>query len=286
MEEFHRQDVAATCIFLATKTEECGRKLVDVARVYQRKVLNTSEQITEDSQEVDDRMAAILSTEEVLLEALCFDFFVESPHAELVDLFDSCECPPIVQELAWSLSHDSYRTPLCLLYPPKIIATACYVLAQRIYDGPNSPSLDARISATSPSSHLPTPPSHKPPSPDATRVVVERYAFNESELEAIADTLGIMLELYRAQDIEHNFQYLASVTNVPPPSNLPPRPRFYVPVGEIDAVPAQPNDTQVNTNSSAPDDSLGRTPLSTHGGRSPEPAFTNGDTDKPPEPRT
>jgi len=34
------QDVAASCIFLATKTEECGRKLRDVARVYQAKVKN------------------------------------------------------------------------------------------------------------------------------------------------------------------------------------------------------------------------------------------------------
>ena len=34
------QDVAASCIFLATKTEECGRKLRDVARVYQAKVQN------------------------------------------------------------------------------------------------------------------------------------------------------------------------------------------------------------------------------------------------------
>lgn len=32
------QDVAAACIFLATKTEECGRKLRDVAKVYCAKV--------------------------------------------------------------------------------------------------------------------------------------------------------------------------------------------------------------------------------------------------------
>lgn len=34
------QNVAASCIFLATKTEECGRKLRDVARLYQAKVKN------------------------------------------------------------------------------------------------------------------------------------------------------------------------------------------------------------------------------------------------------
>lgn len=38
MEDYHRQDVAASCIFLATKTEECGRKLRDVARICQVKV--------------------------------------------------------------------------------------------------------------------------------------------------------------------------------------------------------------------------------------------------------
>lgn len=35
------QDVAASCIFLATKTEECGRKLRDVARVCEAKIANT-----------------------------------------------------------------------------------------------------------------------------------------------------------------------------------------------------------------------------------------------------
>ena len=32
------QDVAASCIFLATKTEECGRKLRDVAKICNAKI--------------------------------------------------------------------------------------------------------------------------------------------------------------------------------------------------------------------------------------------------------
>jgi hypothetical protein len=47
----------------------------------------------------------ILLTEEVLLEAICFDFITGSPHAALVDLFDtygeSC------RDYAWSIAHDS-----------------------------------------------------------------------------------------------------------------------------------------------------------------------------------
>lgn len=59
MEDFHRQvsfrklsdqsrlyeritqEVAAACLFLATKTEECGRKLRDVAKVSYAKSSNT-----------------------------------------------------------------------------------------------------------------------------------------------------------------------------------------------------------------------------------------------------
>lgn len=46
-----RQDVAAACIFLATKTEECGRKLKDVARVFCSKVWGRKiDDIADDSQ--------------------------------------------------------------------------------------------------------------------------------------------------------------------------------------------------------------------------------------------
>lgn len=79
-----------------------------------------------------------------------------------------------------------YRTPLCILYNPRLIAIACYVLAQRVFDGPNSPSLDSRISTSSPSKSLPTPPSHKPPSPDATRAVVEYHSLREPEVNYVA----------------------------------------------------------------------------------------------------
>lgn len=82
-----------------------------------------------------------------------------------------------------------YRTPLCILYPPRLIAIACYILSQKILDGANSPSLDARISATAPSTSLPTPPSHKPPSPDASRAAIDYYNLNESDLHAVSGML-------------------------------------------------------------------------------------------------
>ncbi|KAI0062288.1 hypothetical protein BV25DRAFT_1825734 [Artomyces pyxidatus] len=186
MEDYHRQSVAASCIFLATKTEECGRKLRDVARVFCAKATGVDvREIPDNGKEIEEASAAILETEEVLLDALCFDFVVESPHAALVDLFEANEVAAVVQDYAWSIAHDSYRTPLCVLYRPHVIATACYVIAQRLADGPNSLSLDARISSSAPSASLPTPP-HKPTSPDVARFAVEFFGLNDEELSSVA----------------------------------------------------------------------------------------------------
>lgn len=80
----------------------------------------------------------------------------------------------------------SYRTPLCILYPPRIIAAACYVLAEYVREGPQSPSLDARIASPAPAASLPTPPSHKLPSMEVSRFAVEYMEFDEVELAGVA----------------------------------------------------------------------------------------------------
>lgn len=49
----------------------------------------------------------ILLTEEVLLEAICFDFIVENPHVELVDLYDARDDDSLVKEYSWCIAHDS-----------------------------------------------------------------------------------------------------------------------------------------------------------------------------------
>ncbi|KZT26224.1 cyclin-like protein [Neolentinus lepideus HHB14362 ss-1] len=258
MEDYHRQDVAASCIFLATKTEECGRKLRDVAKVYHMKVTGVEAgQVPPDSPEVELCQARILQTEEALLEALCFDFVVDSPHTELADLFDTHPDEFLVQEYSWSFASDSYRTPLCILYPSQVIAAACYILAQRVADGPQSASLDARLSSPAPVSSLPTPPSHKATSPNASRLAIEHFAFNEVELAGVADALAILLEFYSAQDVAGSADYLQPVIAVTPPA-VPSRKSLYHPF------------SQINRTSSSQDAGLqGRTPNSSHGGSTP-----------------
>lgn len=260
MNDFHRQDVAATCIFLATKTEECGRKLRDVARICQAKIHSTDvSNIPADGKDVEQCQATILFIEEVLLEAICFDFVIENPHSHLVDIFDAASTDDLVQEYAWSIAHDSYRTPLCVFFSPKIIAAACYVLAQRIHDGPNSPSLDARISATASSMSLPTPPTHKPPSPDATRFAIEHFQLIEDELSSVAVVVVILLDFYNAQDVD-SYPYISNINTVMPPTSS-------LSNGLYDSFSVMAQSTSNDV--SAQELFESRTPNSSHGGCTP-----------------
>jgi hypothetical protein len=264
MEDFHRQDVAAACIFLATKTEECGRKLRDVARVCQSKITGTDvSHIPAESVEVEQQQTAILLTEEALLEALCFDFVTTSPHVILVDLFDMQQASTRVQEYAWSLAHDSYRTPLCIFFPPRIIAAACFILAQRVAEGPHSPSLDARISAFPPSASLPTPPSHKPGSPDASRFAIDYFEFSESKLQDLSDALSIMLEFYSAQDPQTTL-HVSSLTSITPPTHSP-RAKLYEPFSQLlSAVPVVVHNSSLTPESFHGTTSPSMTPSQAH----------------------
>lgn len=58
-------------------------------------------------QEVEECQSVILLTEEVLLEALCFDFIVASPQSDLVDLFEAQQQSADVEQHAWSIANDS-----------------------------------------------------------------------------------------------------------------------------------------------------------------------------------
>lgn len=119
-----------------------------------------------------------------------------------------------------------------MLYTPRIIAAACFVLAQHLAEGSHSAGLDARIAATPAAASLPTPPTHKPASPDAYRVALEYYRLTEADLrdaagkcytyrrprsmessQASLDALCVILEFYRAQDLS-KVNYLGPILTV------------------------------------------------------------------------
>ncbi|KAH9946196.1 cyclin-like protein [Epithele typhae] len=233
MDDYHRQDVAATCIFLATKTEECGRKLRDVAKVFCSKVSNQHiNQVADDSKEVEECQNSILFVEEVLLEGLCFDFVVDNPQSDLIDLYAAHPANTPIEDCAWSIANDSFRTPLCILFPPRIIAAACYVLAEHAVEGPLAAPIDPRLASPAPSASLPTPPSHKA-SPGGPRRAIEFFSFSPAELANVADAIGILLEYYGAQDQRGSGDWLASVASIRPPQSAARREALYKPFVQV-----------------------------------------------------
>ncbi|THH32141.1 hypothetical protein EUX98_g2054 [Antrodiella citrinella] len=114
----------------------------------------------------------------------------------------------------------SYRTPLCILYTPSIIAAACYILAQYMTEGPQPAPLSERIASPAPSASLPTPPTQHPMSSQSARYAVEFFMFNEIQLASLGEALTILLEFYAAQDTQGAAEYLADIASVRPTVHL------------------------------------------------------------------
>lgn len=75
----------------------------------------------------------LLLNEDVLLEALCFDLSVESPHKLLFDLLKRLEAEhnKKLRNAAWAFVNDSCLTMLCLLFNCRTIAAAAIYCAAK-----------------------------------------------------------------------------------------------------------------------------------------------------------
>ena len=132
------QNIAATALFLATKTEENCRKtkeiVIAVAKVAQK---NASLIIDDQSKEYWRWRDSILLYEEVMLELLTFDVVLQSPYTILYDQLQKLGIEYIkpLRNVAWAFLNDSSLTTLCLLMPAKDIAIgAIYFAAKFLND--------------------------------------------------------------------------------------------------------------------------------------------------------
>ena len=128
------QEIAATSIFLATKVEETCRKMKEIViaccRVAQKNPTLLVDEQTKDFWRWRD---TILLNEDVLLETICFDLTVESPHKILYDMLKqlgAAHAKPL-RSAAWSFLNDSTTTQLCLLFPSRAIAAAALYCAAK-----------------------------------------------------------------------------------------------------------------------------------------------------------
>ncbi|KAL1986242.1 hypothetical protein VTN96DRAFT_6757 [Rasamsonia emersonii] len=131
----HPYPIAATSLFLASKMEENCRKMKDFVvaccRVAQKK---PDLVVDEQSKEFWKWRDTILHTEDLLLEALCFDLQLEQPYRilyEFICFFGVNDNKPL-RNAAWAFVNDSSYTVLCLQFTPRIIAASALYAAARL----------------------------------------------------------------------------------------------------------------------------------------------------------
>ncbi|KXL41889.1 hypothetical protein M433DRAFT_50635, partial [Acidomyces richmondensis BFW] len=125
--KLHHFQSAAVALFLATKSEESTRKLRDLilacCRVAQK---NPHLHVDEQSKDWWRWRDCLLLHEDVLLETLCFDLALESPHRILFDLLKrhSLAHRKPLRNAAWAFVTDAWNTEVCLMVSARGIAGA------------------------------------------------------------------------------------------------------------------------------------------------------------------
>ncbi|KAF2147507.1 uncharacterized protein K452DRAFT_323577 [Aplosporella prunicola CBS 121167] len=131
----HHYQIAATSLFLATKVEENCRKMKELVvaccRVAQK---NPNLLVDEQTKDYWRWRDTILFNEDVLLEAICFDLTVESPHKLLFDMliYFRVEHDKRLRNASWSFINDSNLTTCCLMFNSRTIAAAALYCGARL----------------------------------------------------------------------------------------------------------------------------------------------------------
>ncbi|OZJ04785.1 hypothetical protein BZG36_01829 [Bifiguratus adelaidae] len=112
--------VIVTCVYLACKIEECPHHIKLISQEA-KGVLTDVGASTYDS-------SKIAEFEFYLMEELEFYLIVWHPYRSLTHICKELGMKDSGLQFAWFIVNDSYRTDVCLLYPPHMIAIAAVYL--------------------------------------------------------------------------------------------------------------------------------------------------------------
>ena len=136
------QHVSIACLYLASKIEECYRKLRDIINVFHYVTQKKSGLSTEPLDYVGESYFQVknevIKMERRILKELGFCVHVKHPHKIIVVYLRFLEMDQnraFVQR-AWNNMNDSLRTTVFLRYSPETIAAACIFLAARVLSIP------------------------------------------------------------------------------------------------------------------------------------------------------
>ncbi|KAK4475129.1 hypothetical protein MN116_002216 [Schistosoma mekongi] len=218
--------MAPSCLFLASKVEEFGVVSQKNLMASCRNVVHSHYLIYfPDGYGYPYRAQDVLECEFILLEAMDCSLIVFHPYRPLVQFCDELrpqmhEYADVLLERAWWLVNDSFRTDVCLHYPPYIIALGCLQLAVVIIS--NNPDLLIGFMNTSSSSlmnsSLPISSNkhgyftHPPQSTVNPSLVADRWFSDLNvDMEKVLEVSRHLLCLY---DLWRRFDELAEMPNI------------------------------------------------------------------------
>lgn len=118
--------VAVTVLFLACKSEECRVNADDMVSAVSAVACSLG-----DGWVIS--MAELMASEFEVLEHLNFNLVVFHPYRLLTQyLLDVNLCQSL--QTAWEIVNDSYRTDLCLRYPPQLISVSAVYMVCGLFD--------------------------------------------------------------------------------------------------------------------------------------------------------
>ncbi|XP_069118118.1 cyclin-L1-like [Argopecten irradians] len=128
--------IVMACIYLASKIEECPRRMRDVINVIHhiKQVRNqkTIHPLPLDQNYINLKKQ-VNNAERRVLKELGFSVHAKNPHKVIVMFLQVLECEKdqkLVQ-CAWNYMNDSFRTDVFVRFHPEVIACACIYLAAR-----------------------------------------------------------------------------------------------------------------------------------------------------------
>ncbi|XP_001625017.2 cyclin-C [Nematostella vectensis] len=121
--------IAPTCVYLASKVEECGaisnNKLISACSSVVKNKYSYAFQM----EQFPYRMNQVLECEFYLLEMLDCCLIIYHPYRPLTQYVSDLGMEEAILPTAWRIINDSLRTDIFLIYPPYLIALAAIHMA-------------------------------------------------------------------------------------------------------------------------------------------------------------
>ncbi|KAF9579644.1 hypothetical protein BGW38_004019 [Lunasporangiospora selenospora] len=129
-------EVVMACLFVSCKVEDTIKKLKDIMTVtYTYRHPEVSDWDPE-SKEGEEQRKRVLSYEKLVLESICFDFRITHPYKYIIKFVKLMNGSKALARQGWDIARQSYKTGVCLEYPPHAIAAGSIYLASKLIAEP------------------------------------------------------------------------------------------------------------------------------------------------------